>query len=276
MDVFNAAMYVHILFCVLFAPLSVSEPRHPNIRTTFAVITPKQQIHGRWDIESKLRTSMRASEPTANSPLKLIVSGPPCSGKGTLCNLLAEKTRLVHISSGDLLRETGASDDELGRQIQSFIARGELVPDHLVVRLVITRILQADCDNLGWLLDGFPRTLVQAEALERANISPDYFVVLDTSLDTVLDRVSNRRVDPVTGKIYNLRSNPPPDDELIRNRLIRRVDDEIETIRERMAVYSAQASRLNEFYIDKLIKIRGDLSPKETLVVACNVLGHNA
>jgi len=272
---FIAAMYVQILFCILLAPLSVSEPRHPYIRTTFAVITTKQQGHGRWDTESKLRTSMRASEPNANPLLKLIVSGPPCSGKGTLCNLLAEKKRLVHISSGDLLRETGDSDNELGRQIQLFIARGELVPDHLVVRLVITRILQADCANSGWLLDGFPRTLVQAEALERANISPDYFVVLDTSQDTVLDRVSNRRVDPVTGKIYNLRSNPPPDDELIRKRLIRRVDDEIQTMRERMALYSAQASRLNEFYTHKLIKIRGDLSPKETLVVACNVLDQN-
>ncbi|KAI9988387.1 hypothetical protein PInf_021790 [Phytophthora infestans] len=171
------------------------------------------------------------------TPPRLVIAGPPAGGKGTQCELLVEAFNVLHLSTGDLLRAAVACGSTLGVQAQHFMDSGQLVPDELIVDVVLERLGQPDCDSRGWLLDGFPRTATQAQALLAAGFCPDAVIALDVPDDEVVRRIAGRRVDPETGKTYHLEFNPPPQDEDVLARLIQRSDDTETTIRQRLATF---------------------------------------
>jgi adenylate kinase len=142
----------------------------------------------------------------------IALSGPPASGKGTQCELVATHFHFVHVSVGDLLR----SHAKFVPQLSHFINKGELVPDELTIGIVKSRLAAADCQRHGVILDGFPRTLAQAQQLEAAGVQVSSFVYLHLDDDQVTHRISGRRIDPVTGLIYHLQHRPPPVDVAAR------------------------------------------------------------
>jgi adenylate kinase len=173
----------------------------------------------------------------ARASLQLVVSGPPASGKGTQCERLVAEFCVVHLSTGDMLRAAVAAGSELGRAAKSEMRVGRLVPDELVISIVLERLAQRDCLTRGWLLDGFPRTRAQADALRDAGVSPDAFVLLEVPADELVARVVGRRLDPETGKVYHLTTNPPP--KPLAHRVQQRADDTAETAAARIATYDA-------------------------------------
>lgn len=171
---------------------------------------------------------------SASSP-RILMLGPPASGKGTQCRGVVERTGAVHISAGDLLRAG------VGREradVRAAIEAGALVPDAVVVDIVLRRLLEADCEARGWVLDGFPRTAAQAEALfanggvGRGAVA----VVLEAAEESLVGRVEGRRLDPVTGRVYHVVHAPPPAGEVAR-RCVRRADDSAAKLRARLALY---------------------------------------
>jgi adenylate kinase len=194
---------------------------------------------------------------------KIVIAGPPAAGKGTQCELIAAKFGVVHISTGDLLRDAVAKKTELGLKAQSYMTQGNLVPDELVVDLVIQRLAQPDCAAQGWLLDGFPRTRAQALALQSAGILPDKFVLLKIDDKKVVSRVSGRRTDPVTGKVYHIEANPATDPQVIA-RLVQRADDTEATMMQRLEVYHRNVAQVVECYRPIVRSFDAD-QPKEKL-----------
>jgi len=168
-------------------------------------------------------------------PLRVCIAGAPCSGKGTQCDLIRERYNLVHLSTGDMLRDEVKAGSELGKQAESCMSQGLLVPDELIIGIVKARLEQSDCAERGWLLDGFPRTQQQAQAMKSAGIVPDVFLALQVPDEVVIERVTGRRLDPETGKIYHLKFDPPAAE--IENRLIQRADDTEEKIRVRLGQF---------------------------------------
>ena len=140
---------------------------------------------------------------------KIIIAGAPGSGKGTQCEFIVSTYGVVHISTGDILREQVKAGTDLGKQAQACMSAGQLVPDALVIAIVAEKLQQPDVISKGWLLDGFPRTPAQATALAAAGVTPDVFLLLDVPDDALVERICFRRTDPVTGKIYHLKFNPP-------------------------------------------------------------------
>ncbi|KUF90701.1 hypothetical protein AM587_10016303 [Phytophthora nicotianae] len=186
------------------------------------------------DLAKSNTTALRTDKIT---PPRLVIAGPPAGGKGTQCELLVEAFNVLHLSTGDLLRAAVACGSPLGVQAQHFMDSGQLVPDELIVDVVLERLAQPDCESRGWLLDGFPRTSTQAQALLAAGFCPDAMIALDVPDDEVVRRIAGRRVDPETGKTYHLEFNPPPQDEDVLARLIQRSDDTESTIRQRLATF---------------------------------------
>lgn len=136
-------------------------------------------------------------EDSPDEPLHILIAGPPASGKGTQCELIVEKFGVVHISTGDALREQVAAGTELGKQADECMQNGQLVPDDLIIDIVKDRLAQEDCQTKGWLLDGFPRTGAQAQALGDAGIVASHFVLLDVPDEVLVERCTGRRNDPV-------------------------------------------------------------------------------
>ncbi|KAE9098018.1 hypothetical protein PF010_g15732 [Phytophthora fragariae] len=186
------------------------------------------------DLAKSNAAALRASKIT---PPRLVIAGPPAGGKGTQCELLVEAFNVLHLSTGDLLRAAVACGSPLGVQAQHFMDSGQLVPDELIVDVVLERLGQSDCEARGWLLDGFPRTATQAEALLAAGFYPDAVIALEVPDDEVVRRIAGRRVDPETGKTYHLEFNPPPQDEDVLARLVQRSDDTEATIRHRLTTF---------------------------------------
>lgn len=188
-----------------------------------------------------------------SAPTAIILFGPPGSGKGTQARLLKAAMGIPHISTGDMLRERIASGDELGLQVKDLMQAGRLVPDEAVNRLVADRIAQPDCRR-GFILDGYPRTLVQAAALDGLLRERGYrHLVIHLKVDytKVIARIAGRRVCPVCGTLYSLTSNPPRQPEvcdLDGARLVIRDDDRESVIRERLEAYERQTSPLLDYY----------------------------
>lgn len=181
--------------------------------------------------------------------MRLILLGCPGAGKGTQARYITEKYHIPQISTGDILRSAIQSGTVLGNQVKEIVASGRLVPDDVVIKLVDERIKQPDCHN-GFLLDGFPRTVAQAEALEA--LTPiDMAIDIDVPEEEVIKRLSGRRIHPGSGRVYHLTNQPPASpgkDDITGEPLVQRPDDSEETVRKRLVVYQTQTSPLREYY----------------------------
>ncbi|KAA6365999.1 MAG: adenylate kinase, partial [Streblomastix strix] len=198
---------------------------------------------------------------------KIIITGAPASGKGTQCEKIVEKYGVFHISTGDLLRAAVKAGTPLGKKAHEFMTAGRLVPDELVISLVKEKLSEPECVKKGWLLDGFPRTSEQARAMKIAGIEPTHVILLDVPDSELMDRALGRRLDPVTGKIYHIKTNPPPSGE-IANRVIQRDDDKEEKVKNRLEQYHANLRPLCEAYKSKLVSVNGNDNPNK---VFCKV-----
>lgn len=200
--------------------------------------------------------------------MNIVLLGPPGAGKGTVAALLKKELGVPHISTGDIFRENIKNGTELGRKVESIMASGALVPDDVTVELVRDRLSKADAAD-GYILDGFPRTIAQAEALSSfADIDAAVCFVL--SEEEIVKRLSGRRICKSTGRIYHIVSNPPKvegiDDET-GEPLIQRDDDKPEAIRHRLEVYEASTAPLISYYEGKglLRNIDASASPEDVL-----------
>ena len=190
------------------------------------------------------------------SAFKVILAGAPAAGKGTQCDVIKANFGLVHLSTGDILRSAVEQKSDLGMKARPYMDAGHLVPDDLVIELILHRLRDQDCETRGWLLDGFPRTKSQAEALKNSGILPDVFLLLDVPEDILLERVTGRRTDPVTGKIYHMKFSPPENDE-VASRLVQRSDDTAEKITIRYKEFQNHINDIKATYIDRMVRIDG-------------------
>jgi adenylate kinase len=182
--------------------------------------------------------------------MRLILLGAPGAGKGTQANYIKEKFGIPQISTGDMLRAAVKAGSPLGVEAKRFMDAGELVPDALIINLVKERLLEADCKN-GYLFDGFPRTLPQAEAMKEAGVAIDYVLEIDVPFDEIIVRMSGRRTHPASGRSYHVKFNPPKvegKDDITGEPLIQREDDKEETVKKRLDVYVAQTKPLVDYY----------------------------
>ncbi|RMF24315.1 MAG: adenylate kinase [Deltaproteobacteria bacterium] len=203
--------------------------------------------------------------------MRVVLLGAPGTGKGTQGARLREAHAIPHVSTGDLLREAVEQGTELGRKAKSYMDEGKLVPDDLVLGLVRERLDRADCRG-GFLLDGFPRTVAQAEALEKLLAERgehlDHVVSLAVAEDEIVARLSGRRVCPDCGRLYHIRFSPPARDGHCDDcgaSLVVRDDDREETIRKRLEVYARETAPLLDFYAGRglLVEVDGNEEPDE-------------
>jgi adenylate kinase len=201
----------------------------------------------------------------------VVLLGPPGSGKGTQAKRLVEALGTPHVSSGDLFRHHLSEETELGKLAQSYMEKGELVPDDVTVDMVMERIGRPDCED-GVILDGFPRTLTQAEALKKALADREQEVtvvpLIRVSDDEVVRRLTSRRVCEDCGAVYNLVFNPPEEEgvcDVCGGDLYQREDDNPETVQHRLYTYYKETSPLIGYYFaeDKLVEVDGEQSVEE-------------
>ena len=204
--------------------------------------------------------------------MNLIILGPPGAGKGTQAAFIASEQNIPHISTGDMLREAIKNGTELGLQAKAVMDAGNLVSDELIIELVKERISQEDCKN-GFLFDGFPRTIPQAEALQENNVDINGVIELVIADEEIIKRMSGRRIHLASGRTYHVDFNPPKkpglDDET-GEELIMRKDDEPETVKDRLKVYWTQTQPLIEYYSNfknasdfKYLTVDGTLTVEE-------------
>jgi len=182
--------------------------------------------------------------------MRLILLGAPGAGKGTQAAFICQKYGIPQISTGDMLRAAVKAGTPLGLQAKAVMDAGALVSDDLIINLVKERIAQPDCAD-GFLFDGFPRTIPQADAMKAAGVKLDYVLEIDVPFGDIIERMSGRRSHPASGRIYHLKFNPPKvegKDDLTGEDLIQRKDDEEETVRKRLEVYSEQTRPLVDYY----------------------------
>lgn len=182
--------------------------------------------------------------------MRLMLLGGPGAGKGTQAKKLIDYFHIPQISTGDMLRSAIAAGSELGLNAKKIMDSGQLVSDEIIIALVKDRLKQDDCIN-GFLFDGFPRTLVQAEALKQSNINLDHVIEIAVDDEEIVKRLSGRRIHLPSGRVYHVDYNPPKVDNLddvTQDPLIQRDDDKEETIRERLKVYHRQTSPLIDYY----------------------------
>ncbi|EEY34763.1 adenylate kinase [Pseudoleptotrichia goodfellowii] len=181
--------------------------------------------------------------------MNIVLFGAPGAGKGTQAKELTKKYEIPQISTGDILREAIAKKTPLGLEAKKLMDGGNLVSDDIVNGLVEARLQEADCEK-GFILDGFPRTVAQAEALdkilEKFNKKIEKVIALDVSDDEIIERITGRRVSKKTGKIYHIKYNPPVDEK--EEDLEQRVDDNKETVMKRLEVYNKQTAPVLEYY----------------------------
>lgn len=182
--------------------------------------------------------------------MRLILLGPPGAGKGTQAKFVCERYGIPQISTGDMLRAAIRDGTPLGLKVKAVMDKGALVSDDIILELVAERTRAADCAN-GFLFDGFPRTIAQAEGLERAGVRIDMVLEIDVPEREVIARLSGRRSHPGSGRVYHIEFNPPKIpgiDDVTGEPLVQRDDDREETVRERLQVYQRQTQPLVDFY----------------------------
>lgn len=184
--------------------------------------------------------------------MRLILLGPPGAGKGTQANFIKQRYGIPHISTGDMLRDTAASGSELGQQVKQLIDNGQFAPDELMISIIKERLTKPDCSN-GFMLDGFPRNLVQAKAMVDAKIAIDYALAIQAPDDVIIERITGRRTHQPSGRIYHTKFNPPKVDGLddqTGEPLVQRADDTEETVVRRLHLYRNQTQPLIHFYLE--------------------------
>ncbi|MFA7240753.1 MAG: adenylate kinase [Sulfuricellaceae bacterium] len=184
--------------------------------------------------------------------MRLILLGGPGAGKGTQANYIKEKFNIPQISTGDMLRAAVKAGTEMGLAAKKIMDAGGLVSDDIIIGLVKDRIKEADCAN-GFLFDGFPRTIPQADAMKAAGVPIDYVVEIDVADEEIVKRMSGRRVHVASGRTYHVVFNPPKvagKDDVTGEDLIQRDDDQEETVKKRLDVYHAQTEPLVKYYSD--------------------------
>lgn len=182
--------------------------------------------------------------------MKLILLGAPGAGKGTQATFICQKYGIPQISTGDMLRAAVKAGTPLGLQADAVMKSGGLVSDDLIINLVKERIAQPDCAK-GFLFDGFPRTIPQADAMKAAGVALDYVVEIDVPFEAIVERMSGRRSHPASGRTYHVKFNPPKvegKDDVTGEPLVQRPDDQEETVKKRLDVYSAQTRPLVDYY----------------------------
>lgn len=182
--------------------------------------------------------------------MRVILLGAPGAGKGTQATYIKEKFNIPQISTGDMLRAAVKAGTQLGLKAKAFMDSGGLVPDEVIIGLVKERILDTDC-QAGFLFDGFPRTIPQAEAMKKAGVDIDYVVEIDVPDEEIIQRMSGRRVHLASGRTYHVIFNPPKvagKDDVTGEDLVQRVDDEEATVIKRLEVYHSQTRPLVDYY----------------------------
>lgn len=189
--------------------------------------------------------------------MKIVMLGAPGAGKGTQADKIAEKYALPHISTGDIFRKNIKEGTELGKEAKSYMDAGKLVPDELTVRLLLDRVAKDDCGN-GYILDGFPRTIPQADALDaeltKLGEKIDYAINVDVPDENIVNRMSGRRACPKCGATYHIRHLPPKKEGICDScgtELVIRDDDKPDTVKNRLAVYHEQTQPLIEYFEKK-------------------------
>ena len=184
--------------------------------------------------------------------MKLILLGAPGAGKGTQATFICQKYGIPQISTGDMLRAAVKAGTPLGVQAKQIMDAGGLVSDDLIINLVKERITQNDCAG-GFLFDGFPRTIPQADAMKAAGVKLDYVLEIDVPFEAIIERMSGRRSHPPSGRTYHVKFNPPKvqdQDDVTGEPLVQRADDQEATVKNRLDVYSAQTRPLVAYYSD--------------------------
>ena len=182
--------------------------------------------------------------------MRLILLGAPGAGKGTQATFICQKYGIPQISTGDMLRAAVKAGSPLGLELKKVMDSGALVSDELIINLVKERIAQPDCAQ-GFLFDGFPRTIPQADAMKAAGVKLDYVLEIDVPFDAIIERMSGRRSHPASGRTYHVKFNPPKVanvDDVTGEPLVQRDDDKEDTVKNRLTVYSAQTRPLVEYY----------------------------
>jgi adenylate kinase len=182
--------------------------------------------------------------------MRVILLGAPGAGKGTQAQFIMQHFGIPQVSTGDMLRAAVKEGSELGLKVREVMASGQLVSDELIIALVKERISRPDCAR-GFLFDGFPRTIPQADALRNAGVPIDHVVEIDVPDSVIIDRLTGRRVHPGSGRVYHVAHNPPrtPDrDDDTGEELVQREDDREETVRQRLQVYHNQTAQLVGYY----------------------------
>jgi adenylate kinase len=214
------------------------------------------------------------------TPVKIVLLGPPGAGKGTQAKSISNRYSIPHISTGDIFRKNISENTPLGVEAKSYMDNGQLVPDEVTINMVKERLKEDDCKN-GYLLDGFPRTVSQAEALEaflnERNESLNTSLLIDVPTEFILERMTGRRVCPSCGVSYHIKFNPAVDGkcELCGTEVVQRKDDTEETVKERLDVYKEQTQPLIDFYKEKelLSVVDGTKAINEVFEDICDVLG---
>lgn len=213
--------------------------------------------------------------------MKIVLLGPPGAGKGTQAKSISNRYSIPHISTGDIFRKNISENTPLGVEAKTYMDNGQLVPDEVTINMVKDRLQQNDCKN-GYLLDGFPRTVLQAEALDIFLIergeSIDTALLIEVPKEFILERMTGRRVCPSCGASYHIKFNPPANDgkcDLCGSDVIQRKDDTEETVKERLEVYENQTQPLIDFYENKkqLSVVDGTQAINEVFESICNILG---
>ncbi|MBE20260.1 MAG: adenylate kinase [Gammaproteobacteria bacterium] len=204
--------------------------------------------------------------------MKVILLGPPGAGKGTQAEVLCKHFKIPHISTGNILREAIESGSRFGAEAKKLMDRGILVSDEVIVGIVVDRIKEEDC-KLGFLFDGYPRTIPQAEALDSNDVNIDLVIELDVPDDVIINRMSGRRVHLPSGRNYHIDFNKPKidgKDDISGEPLVQREDDKKETVKDRLEVFRSQTLPLIDFYQDRAknkelryLKILGLDAPKK-------------
>ena len=213
--------------------------------------------------------------------MKIVLLGPPGAGKGTQAKSISNRYSIPHISTGDIFRKNISENTPLGIEAKSYMDNGQLVPHEVTINMVKDRLQQDDCKN-GYLLDGFPRTVHQAEALDNflteREESIDTALLIEVPKEFILERMTGRRVCPSCGASYHIKFNPPTNDgkcDLCGSDVIQRKDDTEETVKERLDVYENQTQPLIDFYKNKkqLSVVDGTQAINEVFESICKILG---